>query len=259
MHFIISFVLALAATTVVSMPSPKTRPEIAPTLHLIRSADGSHMLTRQADSSSQPSFSPNVAGAILNATAVTNVSASFTISPLSVFGDGNEADAFGVAIIVGIDALYCPNAGAMAGIESIVENGEASYSAFITAFPQGPVAVPGFNLSAGDNIAISITVTNATSATVVLTNESTNQTVTEVTPTGTLCMQEADWIIEDMESDGSLPPLADFSSVNFTDVSAATSSGPLDITGATIFNMEQNNTVLTSVSALPSEIDIVFV
>ncbi|EKM49843.1 uncharacterized protein PHACADRAFT_106079, partial [Phanerochaete carnosa HHB-10118-sp] len=189
----------------------------------------------------------------------TNVSASFTVSPPSVSGDGSSTSIFGVATMVGIDALFCPTGGAVAGIESFIQDDEQSFSAFITAFPDSSAIIAGFNASAGDNITVSIAVTNTTSVTVVITNESTGDIITETASTGTLCMGEADWVIENIGVDAGLPPLADFGTINFTDVSAATSSGPLDITGATILNIEQNGTVLTSVSALPSEIDIVFV
>ncbi|EKM48270.1 uncharacterized protein PHACADRAFT_109206 [Phanerochaete carnosa HHB-10118-sp] len=226
---------------------------------LVRCAGGLHVSTCQVDNSSQLSFSPNVAGAILNATGVTNVSASFTILPLSMFGNGSEANFLGVNTMIGLDVLYCSSGGVAAGIEAIIDNGEASYGVFITAFPNISIAVPVDNLTTGNNIAISLTATSATSVTVVITNESTNQTVMETVVTGTLNMQEADWIIEDIAADGSLLPLADFGTINFTNVSAASSSGPLDTTGATILNMEQNNTVLTTVMVSSDTINLTFV
>ncbi|EKM48651.1 uncharacterized protein PHACADRAFT_266226 [Phanerochaete carnosa HHB-10118-sp] len=117
----------------------------------------------------------------------------------------------------------------------------------------------GLSPSAGDVVTISVTATTATSATVVITNESTNQTVSQVVTTGNLCMEEADWLVEDFEVDGSLITLADFDEIKFTDVSAGTARGSLDISGATILNIEQNGTVLTAVSSSRSTVDIVYV
>ena len=59
----------------------------------------------------------------------------------------------------------------------------------------------------------------------------------------------AEWIVEDFESNGSLVPLSNFGTVVFTGATAGTSSGSsVGLSGATVIDLKQGNTVHTDVT-----------
>ncbi|EKM59971.1 uncharacterized protein PHACADRAFT_250794 [Phanerochaete carnosa HHB-10118-sp] len=119
------------------------------------------------------------------------------------------------------------------------------------------VDIPNFNVSAGDNITISLNATSTTSGTVYIINQSTGQNVSEVVPTGPLCLEEADWLVTDLILGGTPVPLAAFGSIDFANASAQTPSGPLDLSGAMVLDISQNNTVLTSSSVTSSNVTVI--
>jgi hypothetical protein len=63
-----------------------------------------------------------------------------------------------------------------------------------------------------------------------------------------LCEYDAEWIVEDYESGGSLVAFADFDSVTFTGASAVKSGSTVGVSGASILDIKQSNTVLTDCS-----------
>ncbi|EKM49849.1 uncharacterized protein PHACADRAFT_265589, partial [Phanerochaete carnosa HHB-10118-sp] len=262
MHFIISsFVLALAATTVVSMPSPAIHPGFQGLASGPgRRAGGSPKLTRQADNSSQPSFSPNVAGAVLNATAgaITGATGSFVIPSISVPQGEDPSVTYTAGVEIGIDSQFCPTGGILGGVQLTLSGGSQNNSAYVGFLPNENLFVEGLNFTTGDNITISVSAQNATSATVVFINQSTGLIVTVPGTSGTLCMQEADWLVLDFQGPEIPLPFVNFGALNFTGASAETPTGSLDISGALIFDIEQNGTVLTSVLTSPSTVDIAF-
>ncbi|EKM58432.1 uncharacterized protein PHACADRAFT_193550 [Phanerochaete carnosa HHB-10118-sp] len=263
MYFAISLVLALAAMTAVSMPPPKGRREDG----IARRSFTGRSFSRgfKARDDPQPVLNPFTSGAVLNATAgtITGVTESFVIPNLSVPEGQDPTVAYTIVIELGMDWYNCPTGGILAGIQSVIDNGTVTNSAFFQAFPESAsiVVFPDFSASVGDSITTSVTATNATSTTVIFVNQSTNQTVSQVVTTGTLCLQEADWLLEDLQTDGGAGsgiPFADFGVINITGVSAQTPSGPVGLAGATIFEMELNNTALTSVLVSNSTIDITY-
>lgn len=105
-------------------------------------------------------------------------------------------------------------------------------------------------ISAGDEIRATVTANSTTSGTAIIENLMTGKKVTkELSSSYPLCEQDAEWVVEDFEMDGSLVPFADFGTITFTNATATGSSGksytPSD---ATITDIEQGNEVLTSVS-----------
>ena len=95
-----------------------------------------------------------------------------------------------------------------------------------------------------------VTAFSTTSGAAVIENLTTGQTVTqEITSSYALCEQNAEWIVEDIEENGTLVPFVDFGTVTF---SSAIASGPGGTTytpsGATLIDIEQNGKVLTSVT-----------
>ncbi|EKM48754.1 uncharacterized protein PHACADRAFT_108325, partial [Phanerochaete carnosa HHB-10118-sp] len=188
----------------------------------------------------------------------TGVTGSFTVPTLNV-PEGDDPQAlYAVATAMGLDWLVCQNGGIVTGIIATLQNGTETFTAYTFGFPGSTILISDFTVSAGDNITVNVTATNATSGTVVITNQSTNQTVSEVVPSGPLCLEEADVLIEFYNLDGTQVPFADFGTLNTTGASAQTSSGPLGFSGTTTFDLEQNGTVLTSVSASNSSVQITF-
>ena len=95
-----------------------------------------------------------------------------------------------------------------------------------------------------------------------ITNVSTGKTVTH-TFTGQsakLCETNAEWIVEDFESNGALVPLANFGTVTFTGASVTTTSGTtLGVSGAEIMDIKQGSTVYTDCSASGSSVTCSYV
>lgn len=79
--------------------------------------------------------------------------------------------------------------------------------------------------------------------TVTLENTTTGKTVTHSFSgeTDELCEYNAEWIVEDFSSGGSLVNFVDFDSVTFTDCSPS-------VSGSTIIDIRQSGSVLTSCS-----------
>lgn len=95
----------------------------------------------------------------------------------------------------------------------------------------------------------------------MIENLTTGQTVQqELSSAYALCEQNAEWIVEDFEENGSLVPFADFGTVTFD---SATASGPSGTTytpsGATIIDIEQYNQVLTSVTTSGETVTVKYV
>ncbi|EKM48755.1 uncharacterized protein PHACADRAFT_202441 [Phanerochaete carnosa HHB-10118-sp] len=176
MYFVIFLVLALAAAITLSLPSHKDRRE-----------DG---IARRARG--ELKSNPTVAGSFLN-------------PALSVpAGDEDQVIACTLVAAVDIDWMGCQTGGILDGFQSFIFDGSRRHPHL------------DFSVSVGDNLNITISVTamNVTSGTVVITNQSTNQTVSRVVTSGPLCMMEADWLIVDLE-EGFQIPFPDFGCLNF--------------------------------------------
>ncbi|KAG8992573.1 hypothetical protein FRB94_011492 [Tulasnella sp. JGI-2019a] len=152
---------------------------------------------------------------------------------------------------VGIDGSTCLNAILQAGVDFYNDNGEISYYTWYEWYPAVSIDFEGVTMAAGHSVAITVTATSSTSGTVVMENKSTKQIATSfVNSTYPLCQQNAEWIVEDFEQDGSMLPFANFGTITFTESYATTLAGAkLDTTNTTIINIEQYRQLLTSVSA----------
>lgn len=119
----------------------------------------------------------------------------------------------------------------------------------------------GITISAGDSITVTVTATSTTGGTAVVKNNSKGTSVTHTFTSQSKALQElnAEWIVEDFSSGGSLVPFADFGTVTFTGASATGSSGTVGPSGATIIDIEQSGKVLTSVSTTSSSVTVTYV
>ncbi|KAJ7508239.1 peptidase G1, partial [Mycena galericulata] len=165
---------------------------------------------------------------------------------------------FAASAWVGIDGSTCGTAILQTGIDLTVSGSRVSYDAWFEYFPAAATDFTGITISAGDTITLTATVMNATSGTVQIENLSTGVTVSKaLTSSARLCQENAEWIVEDFEEDGSPVPFANFGTVNFTKAEATTSSGyKAGPNGAIIIDLEQDRKVITSVSTSSSGVTI---
>jgi len=211
---------------------------------------GSRLARRREGRQSQPAqrivnteYSENWAGAVYaeGDGTYTAVTGTFTVPTPS--GDG-AASAW-----VGIDGDTCDTAILQTGVDFTSDGGEVSYDAWYEWYPDYAYDFDGIDIASGDVIKLTVTATSTTSGTAVIENTSNGQTVTQdITSTSALCEENAEWIVEDFEENGSLVEFADFGTVTFTDAYATTADGTQTPADATAIDIEQNGQVLTSVT-----------
>ncbi|VDB91511.1 unnamed protein product [Peniophora sp. CBMAI 1063] len=178
-------------------------------------------------------YSGNWAGAVLladNAT-YTAVTASFTV-PKPSGSSGASASAW-----VGIDGDTCSQAILQTGVDFTVgKDGKESYDACVT---------------------VTVTASSLTSGTAVIENTTTGKKVSHTfnNQTQALCETNAEWIVEDFESNGSQVDFANFDKVTFTNATATLKDGStVGPTGADILDIKMNNTIYTDCSADDSSV-----
>lgn len=195
--------------------------------------------------------SENWAGAVLVGSGYTSVTGTFTVPTPSTTGSGSAW--------VGIDGYTCGTAILQTGIDWTKSGSSITYDAWYEWYPDYAYDFSGFSLEAGDSITATVTATSKTGGTAKLTNHRSGASVTHTfsneASEGSLCETNAEWIVEDFEENGGLVTFADFGTVTFTSCSAVDSGTTVGTTGATIFNIEQKNKVLTSCS-VPSSSEV---
>lgn len=132
-----------------------------------------------------------------------------------------------------------------------------SRSAWYEWYP-GPPATYFSNIevSAGDEISLSVTATSPNSGIATVNNLTKRQTASQkLTSDAPLCGQNAEWIVEDAMEVNGLAPFADFGTVTFTNA-VATGAGTYTPSDAGITNIKQGNKVLTSTSISGSSVTI---
>ncbi|KAH6652440.1 putative aspergillopepsin [Truncatella angustata] len=191
------------------------------------------------DNQTQVSYSSNWAGAVLIGTGYKAVTGTFVVPTPSA------ASAW-----VGIDGDTASNSILQTGVDFYVEGSQVSFDAWYEWYPDYAYTFSGITISAGDTITVTVTATSTTGGTAVVKNVSTGKSVTHTFTGQSQALQElnAEWIVEDFSSGGSLVPFADFGSVTFTNAYATTSSGTVGVSGAEIIDIKQSNKVLTDVT-----------
>ncbi|EKM56250.1 uncharacterized protein PHACADRAFT_253276 [Phanerochaete carnosa HHB-10118-sp] len=250
------FVQALLTTTAFALPSFKERHEA----RVARRASGVRSSHPRITNETYTEYSPNWAGAVLSSDAGTykSVTATFTVpTPQEPSGSSGSHSA---AAWVGIDGDTCQNAILQTGIEFTIDDGQVSYEAWYEWYPEPSYDFTDISISPGDSVTLSVTASSTTSGTVVITNESNGQSVTQaVSSSYELCQQDAEWIVEDFEQNGSQVPFANFGTVTFAGASAGTSLGSVGPSGATIWDIELNDQVVTSASVSDSSVTVSYV
>ncbi|EKM56249.1 uncharacterized protein PHACADRAFT_140865 [Phanerochaete carnosa HHB-10118-sp] len=250
------FFQALLATSAFALPSFKERREA----RVARRAGSLRSSHPKITNETHPEYSPNWAGAILNADAGTykSVTATFTVpTPQEPSGSSGTHSA---AAWVGIDGDTCQSAILQTGVDFTVDGTQVSYQAWYEWFPEAAYNFTDINFSPGDSVTLTVTASSTTSGTVVITNNSKDQSVQRaLTSDSALCQQDAEWIIEDFEENGSQVPFANFGTVTFTDASAGTSTGSVGPSGAFLTDIYQDDQLVTSASVSESSVTVSYV
>ncbi len=241
----------LFTTTVLSIPTSASR--------LARRqgarALGSHPLIPSTTSGGQTNgleeetnttpvtYSSNWAGAVLTAPpAGTTFSAAY-----GTFTVPTPSGAGSAAAWVGIDGDTYQSAILQAGVDFTVTNGRVSYDAWYEWYPAYSYDFSGITISAGNVITVSIVSSSSSRGTVTITNVSTGKSVSKSlsapSSSSHLGGQNAEWIVEDYEENGSMVEFSDFGTVTFTDSYAKAGAQTVGLDGAAVFDIRQGNTV----------------
>ncbi|KAJ3346016.1 hypothetical protein HDU83_003512 [Entophlyctis luteolus] len=201
------------------------------------------------------SYSSNWAGAVLVGSGYTSVTATFTVPTPSTTGSGSAW--------VGLDGDTCQTAILQTGVDWTKSGSSVTYDAWYEWYPDYAYDFSGIAISAGNTITVTVTATSKTSGTATIKNVTTGKSVSHTFSNegslGSLCETNAEWIVEDFEENGGLVEFADFGKVTFSSASATTSSGSVGPSGATIIDIKQGSSVLTSVSAGSSSVTVTYV
>ncbi|KAK8166678.1 peptidase A4 family-domain-containing protein [Phyllosticta citrichinensis] len=284
MHFTAAFAAAvLSATTVLAAPQPMGH-GLEARMAARRGANLKHIsqpikkngktaqiagvnATVNAPTKTEVEYSSNWAGAVIEeppSGTFTAVSGKFTVPTPGVPSGSSGAGEYAASAWVGIDGDTYGNAILQTGVDFYAtSSGSYSFDAWYEWYPDYAYNFNGIDISAGDVITVTVESSSSSAGTAVVENETTGQRVskslTAPESSATLGGQNAEWIVEDFESNGSLVAFADFGSVTFTDATAETSSGgsygPSD---GSIIDIEQGSTVLTSVSVGSGEVTVTY-
>lgn len=210
----------------------------------------------------QEEYSSNWAGAVLIGTGYTAVTAEFTVPTPRVPSGGSPNKQYCASAWVGIDGDTCSSAILQTGIDFCIQGSSVSYDAWYEWYPDYAYDFSGISISAGDVIKVTVDATTRTAGTATVENVSKGQSVTHTFNGGVdgdLCEYNAEWIVEDFESNGSLVPFANFGTVTFSGAEATDGGSSVGPSGATIMDIEQNNQVLTSSSVSGNSVTVRYV
>lgn len=216
------------------------------------SGEENGILLKEGENGANVQYSKNWAGVVREqpppSATYTAVSATFTV-PEPTATD-NSGDTQAASAWVGIDGDTYTNAILQTGIDSYISNGQKSYDAWYEWYPN---AAENFNidLTAGDVIVATVKSSSSSKGVAIIENKSTGQSVTKSlsapSASATLGGQNAEWIVEDFNSGGSMVPFANFGQVTFTGTQAKASTGDYSINDATILEIQQNGQLLANV------------
>lgn len=206
------------------------------------------------NSTAHVQYSSNWSGAVLQTPSsgfFTSATGRFTVPTPQFAGQGSATES--ASAWVGIDGDTCASGLLQAGVDFTVDqNGDVSYDSWYEWFPDYAYDFDNFDINAGDVIQVDVIATSTTRGTLKLSNLSSGQKVSKTlnAPSGsTLCRQNAEWIVEDFEQNGSLVPLSNFGTVVFTNAGTTLSTGGNEgLNAATIIDLKQGSTTYTSVS-----------
>ncbi|KAJ5238987.1 hypothetical protein N7468_003606 [Penicillium chermesinum] len=222
---------------------------------------GTSEIIHLSNNTSQEQYSGNWAGAVLIGNGYTAVSAQFTVPTPSAPSGGDDSTQYCASAWVGIDGDTCSSAILQTGVDFCIQGGTPSFTAWYEWYPDVAYNFDSLTISAGDVISVSVNAASTSSGTATIENISTGQTVNHDFNGGVqgdLCETNAEWIVEDFESGGGEVPFADFGTVTFSNAQATTGGSSVGPDGATIMDIKQGDTVLTSSSADSNSVTVTY-
>ncbi|EEA26744.1 hypothetical protein TMatcc_004971 [Talaromyces marneffei ATCC 18224] len=222
----------------------------------------------QVENRTNVDYSSNWSGGVLTSppsgTTFSSVTAEFTVPDPSL-PSGATQDCYASAW-VGIDGDTYTAAILQTGIDfGISTSGKVTYDAWYEWYPDYAYDFSGISISTGDGIRLTVTATTTSAGSCVIENltngQSVTQSLTAPSATATLGGQNAEWIVEDFDSNGKQVPFANFGTVAFTKAAAGTADGSSVGTGnVDILDISQNGKVLTN-ATVPndSEVDVQYI
>lgn len=212
------------------------------------------------NSTAHVQYSQNWAGAVLVGTGYTAVTGTFTV-PTPQAPSSGSGDSYAASAWVGIDGDTWTKAILQTGVDFTVENGEASFDAWYEWYPDYAYDFSGIDISAGDEITITVEATSTSAGSATVENVSTGKKVTHTfsgSEQGDLGELNAEWIVEDFEQGGSLVPLANFGTVTFSGAKATSSGSSVGPSGANILDIKQSGTVYTESSVTDDTVVVAY-
>jgi hypothetical protein len=210
----------------------------------------------------QVEYSSNWAGAVLIGTGYTSVTGEFTVPTPSLPTGASRNKQYCASAWVGIDGDTCSTAILQTGVDFCIQGSSVSFDAWYEWYPDYAYDFSDITISAGDSIRVTVDATTLTAGTASVENLTTGKTVTHTFTGGVdgdLCEYNAEWIVEDFESNGQLVPFADFGTVTFTSAEATDDGKTVGPSGATIIDIKQGNSVLTDVSVTDDSVTVSYV
>lgn len=211
---------------------------------------------------SKNEYSSNWAGAVLIGTDYTAVTAEFIVPTPQIPRGGAGNKQYCASAWVGIDGDTCGTAILQTGIDFCIQGRSVSYSAWYEWYPDYAYDFNDISISAGDLIKVTVDATSKSSGTAKVDNISTGRSVTHTFNSsiqGDLCEYNAEWIVEDFESNNSLVPLANFGTVTFYNSDAIGRKSIVGPSGATIIDIKQKNRILTLSSINGNSVTVKYV
>lgn len=211
---------------------------------------------------SKEEYSSNWAGAVLIDTGYTSVTADFTVPTPRVPTGGSSNKQYCASAWVGIDGDTCGTAILQTGIDFCIQGSSVSYEAWYEWYPDYAYDFSGINISAGNKIHAIVNATSKTAGTATIQNLSTGQSVNHTFNggvDGNLCEYNAEWIVEDFESNNSLVSFANFGTVTFSNAEAIFDGYVIGPSSATLIDIKQNNSILTSTSVTDNSVTVNYV
>ncbi|EAW12184.1 A4/G1 family peptidase [Aspergillus clavatus NRRL 1] len=216
----------------------------------------------ELSNSTHVEYSSNWAGAVLIGNGYTSVVGEFTVPEPSAPDGADSGTQYCASAWVGIDGDTCSSAILQTGVDFCIQDGSVSFDAWYEWYPDYAYDFSGIDISVGDTIKLTIDATSKTAGSAIIQNLSTGKTVKHTFTGGVdgdLCETNAEWIVEDFESNGSLVPFVNFGTVTFTGAKATTGGSSVGPSGATLMDIKQGSSVLTSSSVSGNSVSVSYV
>jgi hypothetical protein len=206
-------------------------------------------------------YNPTWAGAVLTGSEIHAVTGTFVVPSITVPDSGDSTQLYCISAWVGIDGYGSASQSILqTGVRICIQNGQITNTPWFEWYPASEMDwASGITINTGDSISATVSATSSTGGTATITNNSNGQSVssTFIDQSPGLIGASAEWIVEDSSTNGGLVNFANFGSdFTFTGAMALSSNGPVDTTGSTIVDIEENNNVITSSTASGGQVVI---